>query len=527
MGSAHPKAAGFGICYKRPVSRPGKVYLVGAGPGDPGLITVRGQELLQRADAVLYDALSHPGILAHCRDDADVRNVGKRGGSISPSQDWITDQLIELARAGKEVVRLKGGDSFLFARGAEEAEALAEAGIPFEVVPGLSSPVGTSAYAGIPLTHREFSSSVTFITGTDRNGQSRSDEAWRKLATATDTICVLMGMRKLDEIAQAVIAGGRDPATPAAVIHWGARPEQRVVTATLADIAEAVRREGVSNPAVIVIGEVVALRDKLSWYDSLPAFGKRILVPRPPHQAGATAKAIRSRGAEPVLFPVIRIDDPPDSAPIEKAVDELATYDWVLFTSANGVERFFEVLRRRGLDARALGAAKVGVIGPKTKLALQPFGIEADLVAKEFVGEGLAEELARWATPKRILIPRALVAREELPLALCAAGAHVDVVPVYQTLGIEPERATTLANMLRDGALDVVMFTSSSTVDNTCDALGQQAPSVLGNVTVASIGPITTASLQSRGIAVDVTASVYTVDGLLDALDDHFTAKQP
>ncbi|MCA9643785.1 MAG: uroporphyrinogen-III C-methyltransferase, partial [Myxococcales bacterium] len=277
----------------------GKVWLIGAGPGEPDLITVRGRELLGRADVVLYDALSHPALLDWCRDDAERRNVGKRYGERSPDQSWITSQLIELARAGKHVARLKGGDPLLFARGAEEAEALADAGIPFEIVPGISSPVATTAYAGISMTHRDLSSSVTFITGSDREGKQWSDTAWKKLATATDTICVLMGMRRIAEITQAIIDGGRAKDTPAAVIQWGARPQQRVAEGTLENIAERVHTLGLQNPAIIVIGEVTQLRSKLAWYDSRPLFGQRVMVPRPAAQAQSTAALIRERGAQP------------------------------------------------------------------------------------------------------------------------------------------------------------------------------------------------------------------------------------
>lgn len=504
------------------MSKPGKVYLVGAGPGDPGLLTVRGRELLERADVVLFDALSHPAVLAHCGPAAELRDVGKRGGSISPSQDWITEQLVELAQRGKQVVRLKGGDSYLFARGAEEAEALVAAGVEFEVVPGLSSPVGTSAYAGIPLTHREYSSSVTFITGTDKSGRELSAEAWHKLATATDTICVLMGMRRIREITGAIVDGGRSPNTPVAVVHWGARPEQKVVVSTLERVADDVAAAGLKNPAVIIVGEVVTLRKQLRWFDCQPSFGKRILVPRAEQQAAGTAKAIRERGADPITFPVITIADAPDPARLQRAIDELESYDWVLFTSANGVQRFFEALRCRRLDARALGGCRVGVIGPKTAHALAAFGITADVVAKEFVGEGLARVVLEGNSAKRVLIPRALVAREQLPELLRAAGAIVDVVPVYQTLGLTAQRARELAELVGSGTVDVAIFTSSSTVSNTCDALGPNAAQVLSQVTVASIGPITTETLCKRGIAVDVTASEYTVDGLLDAIDRYF-----
>jgi uroporphyrinogen III methyltransferase / synthase len=500
---------------------PGKVWLVGAGPGDPGLITVRGLELLARADVVLHDALSHPALLAACRADAEVRNVGKRGGRVSPSQDWITDQLIERARAGKRVVRLKGGDSFLFARGAEEAEALAAAGIPFEVVPGISSPVGTAAYAGIPLTHRDLSSSVTFITGTDRAGVAWSPEAWKRLATATETICVLMGMRRIGEITEAIVSGGRSPETPAAVITWGARPEQRVLTATLGTIADRAARAGVQNPAVIVIGEVVTLRDKLRWYDNRPLFGRRVLIPRPVDQAAGTAQALFERGAAPVVFPVIEIVEPPEPDALEAAVRGLSRYDWVLFTSANGVTRTFAVLDRCGLDARAFGAARIGVIGPKTAEALGARGLRADVVAREFTGEGLAEAVAT-AKPGRVLLLRARVARDALPEMLRQRGANVDIAAAYETRPVAPARAAELARRLEEGTVDVVLFTSSSTVSSVVELLGPRAAEYLARVTVASIGPVTSETARQLGIAVDVTASTYTVEGVLDALERHF-----
>lgn len=511
----------------------GKIWLVGAGPGDPGLITVRGLELLRRADAVLYDALSHPALLAECRADADLRDVGKRGGRQSPNQDWITQQLIELGRAGKRVVRLKGGDSYLFARGAEEAQALVEAGVPFEVVPGLTSPGGTSAYAGIPLTHRELSSSVTFITGSDKDGVEWSPEAWRKLATATDTICILMGMRRIAEIAEAIVQGGRSPSTPVAVVQWGARPEQRVLVSTLHSVAGDVEQSGLTNPAVIIVGEVVSLREHLRWFDNKPLFSKRILVPRAEHQAVETAHAIRERSAEPVACPVIRIVPPPDPSLLGAAVERLHEYDWVLFTSSNGVQRFFAELNARNKDARAFGAARIGVIGPKTADALAAFGLRPDLVAKEFVGEGLAEEViaaSRTAAtskvlPQRVLLPRALVARQELPESLRQAGFAVDVVPAYETRTVVGSECEQLRELVTKPAVDVALFTSSSTVDNLCDALGADAAAQLSKLTVASIGPITSKTLTDRGVRIDVQAEVYTVAGLLDALERHFVTK--
>ncbi|HEV8247579.1 MAG TPA: bifunctional uroporphyrinogen-III C-methyltransferase/uroporphyrinogen-III synthase, partial [Polyangiaceae bacterium] len=353
-----------------------------------------------------------------------------------------------------------------------------------------------------------------------------SPEAWRKLATATDTICILMGMWRIEPITAAIIEGGRDPSTPAAVIHWGARPEQRVVTATLATIAERSRAAGLTNPAVILIGDVVRLRDELRWYDARPLFGKRILLGRAAPQARATAQAVRERAAEPLLVPLIEISDPPDPARLERAAGELGTYDWVLFTSSNGVERLFAVLARSGRDARAFGAARVGAIGPKTAEALAREGIKADLLADEFVGEALAQQVIA-AGAGRVLLVRALSAREALPDALRDAGASVDVIAAYQTLPASTASADELRDLLGAGSVDVVLFTSSSTVNQACDALGDRASELLAGVTLASIGPITTRTALERGLRVDVTARTYTVEGLLDALEEHFAAGNP
>jgi uroporphyrinogen III methyltransferase/synthase len=497
----------------------GKVWLVGAGPGDPGLITVRGLEVLRQAEVVLYDALAHPALL-EAASQAERHDVGKRFGDPRSKQDDINERMIALARAGKRVVRLKGGDPLLFARGAEEALALANAGIPFEIVPGISSPVAAAAFAGISLTHRDLSSSTTFITGSDRAGKEWSPESWKRLATATDTVCVLMGMRRIEAIAQALVDGGKSPETPAAVIQWGARPAQRVVVARLADIAEKAREAGLSNPAVIVVGEVVRLRESLRWYDTRPLFGRRVLVPRPAGQAERTAQALRERGAEPRVVPVIEIAPPPDPAPLQDAAGRLGAYDWVLFTSANGVEALFQALRRAGRDARAFGSAKIAVIGPRTADALERFGVRADRVAEEHVGEGLARDVLSLGTPRRVLIVRALVARDALPTLLREAGALVDVVPAYETRPA-PAGPKSLVELVETCAVDTVLFTSSSTVSATVERLGASARELLGRLTVASIGPITTRTAEELGIRVDVTATTFTVEGLLDALEAH------
>jgi uroporphyrinogen III methyltransferase / synthase len=498
----------------------GRVWLVGAGAGEPGLITVRGLSLLQRADVVLFDALAHPALLEAC-PQAEQRNVGKRYGEDSAEQDAIIAQMIELARAGKRVVRLKGGDPLMFARGAEEALALAQAGVKFEIVPGVSSPIAASAYAGISLTHRDLSSSVTFITGSDRAGVEWSPESWKKLATATDTICVLMGMRRIGEITQAIIDGGRAPSTPAAVIHWGARPEQRVVTASLDRIAEVALAAGLKNPAIILVGEVATLREHLAWYDSRPLSGKRIVVPRAVEQARETAGAVRERGAAPITLPMIEIAPPPDGARLAAAVADMKSYDWVLFTSSNGVEQLRLELERTGRDARAFGSARVGAIGPKTAEALSRLGIVADVVAREFVGEGLASAVLGQGTPRRVLVLRALVARDALPQALRAQGSEVDVVAAYQTKPLAGSGAE-LRRRIEAADVDAILFTSSSTVTSTLEALGEGGAELLRRIVIGSIGPITTRTLQDVGLLPTVQASSYTVDGLLDALEQHF-----
>lgn len=505
------------------VSLPGgKVWLVGAGPGDPGLISVRGLEVLCAADVVLYDALAHPALRAMCRKDADLRDVGKRFGQPSSVQLAINAELVALAQAGKSVVRLKGGDPLLFARGAEEALALVAAGVEFEIIPAVSSPVGAATFAGIPLTHRELSSSVTFITGSDRAGVPWSPESWKKLATATDTICVLMGMRRIDAIAAAIIEGGRAPETPAAVIQWGARPAQRVVVATLATVAEASRAAGLSNPAIIVVGEVVRLREELAWYEKKALFGKRLLVPRPSGQAERTASAIRGRGGDPIVLPLIEIAPPPEPEALARALANARDYDWVLFTSENGVERCFEVLAGLGLDARVFGQSRLGVIGPKTGEALRAHGLVPDVVASEHVGEGLAREVLARGVPRKVLLARALVARDALPDALRAAGASVDVVAAYETKP-SADAAARLLELFEAGGVDAVLLTSSSTVETLVTALGQRARELCAKVTLASIGPVTTETALRLGLRVDVSAESYTVNGLLDALERHYT----
>jgi uroporphyrinogen III methyltransferase/synthase len=362
---------------------------------------------------------------------------------------------------------------------------------------------------------------VTFITGSDREGKPWSPDSWKKLATATDTICVLMGMRRIDAITAAIREGGRSPSTPAAVIQWGARPEQRVVVGTLADIAERSRAAGLSNPAIIVVGEVVTLRETLAWYERKPLFSKRLLVPRPSGQAERSAKAIRARGGDPVVLPLIAIEPPPDLGALERAAASVREYDCVLFTSENGVECFFAVLRGSGHDARAFGNSRIGVIGPRTADALRRHGLEPDIVAEEHVGEGLARDVLAGGVPRRVLLARALFARDALPNTLREAGATVDVVAAYETKPVV-EAGARLRELVISGSVDAILLTSSSTIEAVVERLGKDAPELLAGITVASIGPVTTRSAERLGVRVDVAATTYTVDGLLDALERHY-----
>lgn len=516
------------------VISPGTVYLVGAGPGDPDLITVRGAELLSLADVIFHDELVHPALLSRARAGAEVRYVGKRGGdpaSKRAAQDAIDEALVVEAKKGRRVVRLKGGDPFLFGRGSEEAEVLARAGVPFEVVPGVPSPLGATAYAGISITHRDLASSVTFLSGTTRAGAPFD---FRELAGHRGTLCVLMGMRRLRAITEALVRdAGRDPSTPAVVIERGTWASQRVVEGSLGTIAERAIEAGLQSPAIVVVGSVVELRSTLRWFDARPLFGKRVLVTRPEGQAASTAELVRRRGGEPITMPSIVLGPPADPARVTEAARSLASYDLVAFTSENAVAAIFRELDAMGLDARAFGRARLAAIGPGTAASLAMRGLRADIVPSAFRGEELATAIladpaliaaiARGSA--RALIPRAKVAREVLPESLREAGCHVDVVPVYETHAAPAALRDDLVVRLEKRGIDVIMLTSSSTADSLADMLGARAAELLRDVLLASIGPITTATAHKRGLTVAVTANESTVPGLIRAMEDHLAKR--
>ena len=497
---------------------PGVVYLVGAGPGDPGLITVRGLECVESADVVVYDRLVDQRLLARAPRDAETIDVGKVPGDASNPQSDTNALLVARAREGKRVVRLKGGDPFVFGRGGEEAEALAEASVPFEVVPGVTSAVAAPAYAGIPLTHRRYASSLTVVTGSESPHQS---VAWDKLAQAGGTLVVLMGWDNLATIASTLVREGRNAETPVALVEWGSEPYQRTVVGTLADIVEKATEAGLGPPVVAVIGEAVQLREKLRWFDNRPLFGRRVLVTRSRSQAGALSGLLAQAGAQPLEVPTIEIRRLEDHQELDAALKRLPDYDWVVFSSTNAVDAVFDRLGALGRDVRSFGPAQVAAIGSATAASLETHGITSDFVPKEFVSETMADSLRERIVPgTRVLLPRADIGRETVRDGLSATGVHVHDVVAYRTA--VPEGAGALARKTLSEGVDVATFTSSSTVKNLVSVLdGDIGP--LGEAKVACIGPITAAAATEAGLRVDIVAKEYTVAGLVETLVKYFS----
>jgi len=503
----------------------GTVYLVGAGPGDPELITARGLRRLREADLVLYDALVHPDQLKAVRSDAELVFVGKRAGRVSQRQAEINRQLVDAARQGKTVVRLKGGDPYLFGRGSEEAELLAAEGICFEVVPGVPSPLAATAYAGLSLTHRALASSVAYVTASESVEKDRTGHDWSKLATATQTLVIFMGMRKLDSLMKLLIEHGRPVDTPVAVVQWASLPQQRTVVGTLADIHQRASEAGLGLPALTIVGEVVHLRSNLRWFDTKPLFGKRIVVTRAVHQAGSLAAMLRDEGAQAILAPTIRIADPSDPAPLRDVVGRLNRYDWILFTSGNTVEKLLSSIDEAGLDARAFAGAKLCAIGPKTLQALRARGLRADLVPQDARAEGVISALRPHLSEQtRILLPRAEVARELLPDSLRDAGAEVDVVTAYRNLAPEPKEVERIRSLVDPAQSDAVLFTSSSTAKNLSDLLGSDAAARLNALDLFSIGPITTRTAERLGLGIAATSDEQTIESLVAAVRSYYAA---
>ena len=493
-------------------SHTGIVYIVGAGPGDRKLITLKGVECLQRADVVIYDLLLNDALLEHC--PAHTEKIKAPDPRIQTTrQDELNHLLVEHAKAGKIVVRLKGGDPYIFGRGGEEAVALTEAGIPFEIVPGITSAIAASAYAGIPVTHRDYASSVAFVTGHSAALSPDSNINWAHLATAVDTLVVYMGVAHLRQIVERLIAHGRDPQTSVSLVRVGTTPQQHVVQGTLTDIVEKVEEAELKSPAVIVVGEVNRLRDQLRWFDTKPLFGKRILVTRARAQASEFAELLEANGAEVIQFPTIQIQ------PIEDMnIPSPDGYDWVIFTSVNAVEIFYKRLRESGKDARAFGESSICGVGVKTVEALNRIGIHPDFVPSHSRGSAIAPEIGD-VNGKKILLPRAKIATADLPNGLREQGAQVDDVPLYDTIKVASENSDKIETDLLNGRIDLVTFTSSSTVTNFLEMFPAQAPTaLLANVKVAVIGPTTQETALARDVQVDVMAKEASVESLVEAI---------
>ncbi len=497
----------------------GKVYLIGAGPGDPGLLTLKGFDCLKQADVVVYDRLVDVGLL-ELAPTARKIYVGKAADSHTIAQEAINQLLLRNAQEGKVVVRLKGGDPFILGRGGEEAEALASNGIPFEVVPGVSSAVAVPAYAGIPVTYRGLASSFAVITGHEDPSKADSSINWEKLAIGADTLVFLMGIQNLPEIVAKLLQHGRLPDTPVAVIKDGTRPEQKTAIGSLKNIVDRVKEHELSPPAVIVVGEVVRLREKLRWFDNRPLFGKRILVTRACHQASALSKLLVERGAQPIELPTIDIQRVPDAGELDQAISNLAQYQWIIFTSVNGVETFFERVHSLKLDTRALNGLKVAAIGPATSKALEQKGIMSDYCPDVYTSKGIITRLRSLnIAGQRFLLPRTDIADKELTESITRLGGEVHEIAIYRTA---PARSLSrVIEILSSGEIDVITFTSSSTVSNLVTALKKEEVTLNG-IKTACIGPKTAEATVKAGLNVDIVASEHTIPGLVAAIEEYF-----
>ena len=497
----------------------GKVYLVGAGPGDPGLITMKGVECLREADVVVYDRLVNSELLDNAAEGAERIYVGKKVGSKAMEQEEINQLMVARAKSGATVVRLKGGDPFVFGRGGEEVQALAQAEIPFEVVPGVTSAIAAPAYAGIPLTHRRVASSFTVVSGTEDPSRDGAGTDWSALARSGSTLVVLMGWDTRERVFESLIDAGMEPSTPAALVQWGSTPRQRKVVGSLNSIARDGEQAGISAPVVAVIGDVVGLHEQGAWFDKSPIFGKRVLVTRSRSQASTLVKLLQREGAQPVELPAIQVSPIPDNAALDVALKNMASYSWVVFTSANAVEIFFGRMMALGLDSRALGGTKIAAIGKSTASALHGQRIRPDILPVEFTSQSLVAAMSTAdLAGNRVLLPRGTLADDSLPRGLQEMGAQVDDVGIYDTT--VPEGAAGKArDLLSQGRVDVATFTSASTVTNLLDLLNGEK-GLLDGVHVGCIGPVTASAARERGLDIAFVAQEHTIEGLVDALKD-------
>ena len=506
--------------------RKGKVYLVGAGPGDPGLLTIRGKEVLEKAEVVIFDYLANEELLNFAPPGAERIYVGKKGGSHTLGQEAINALLVEKGRENV-VVRLKGGDPFIFGRGGEEAQALVKNGIAFEVVPGISAASAVPAYAGIPLSHRDFTATIAFITGHERadKDQGKSKIAWDKISTGAGTLVFFMGVKNLPEICRNLVKYGRSADSPVALIRWGATPMQQTVTGTLCDIVHKVKEANLQPPAIIIVGEVVKCRDELNWFERRPLFGRMIVITRAREQASGFRAELEELGAKCIEFPTIAIAPPPSWDPLDGAIRNLSQYDWTIFTSVNGVRFFMERLLAAGRDARDLKGVRLAAIGPKTAEALESVALHPDLVPSEYRAEAILDSLSEHSVrAKRFLMPRALAAREVLPEKLRERGALVDIVPAYQTV-LPEQDAHKIRTLLTNCEIDCLTFTSSSTVSNFFALIGNEdLQRCRDRMAVACIGPVTAETAAKFGLETSIMPSEYTIRGLVGSIVSYFEA---
>ncbi len=497
----------------------GFVYLIGAGPGDPGLFSLKGKDILAKADVVVYDRLVNSQILGFAPFNAEFIYVGKVSGQHAMPQDDINALLVQKAKEGKIVARLKGGDPFLFGRGGEEALYVREHGFDFEIIPGITSAIAVPAYAGIPVTHRENTSSLTIVTGHEKPDKTESSINWHQLAQGIGTIVFLMGVENLPFITENLITNGRNPQTPVALIRWGTLPEQQVLTGTLADIVEKVKASGFKPPAVIVVGEVVNLRESLSWVEKKPLWGKRIVVTRARAQASMLVDKITELGGEAVEFPTIYIEKEDNFLALHNALANIKQYEWLIFTSVNAVNIFFEELRKVNIDIRHLQGLKICAIGPATREVLEDKGIIVDTMPDEYRAEGIIEELKHKIKPGEwVLLPRARGARSLLPEAIKSFGAQVNEIFLYKAIA-EKRVSQSMLEEIWEGNIDYITFTSSSTVDNFINIVGlDNALRINKKTKIACIGPITAQTAEKAGFTIDVSAKDYTIDGLVTAV---------
>jgi uroporphyrinogen III methyltransferase/synthase len=510
----------------------GKVYLIGAGPGDIGLLTVKGLRCLQKAETVVYDFHLNAQILNYINHDAEFIYAGKRGGHHEMTQDRINEALINKAKEGRLVCRLKGGDPFVFGRGGEEAEALAAEGIEFEVVPGISSSIAAPAYAGIPLTHRKYSSSFSVITGNEDITKPELTIEWAKLVSGFDTLVFLMGVKNIENICRQLIEHGKSPDTPAAVVRWGTRPDQKTVVGTLGDIAGQVKEERIRPPAVMVVGNVVKLRDTLQWYEKKPLFGHRILITR---EYTTDYSMLEELGAEIFEFPTIKTIPPESFASLDASIDRIGSYHWLIFTSANGFRFFIQRFRAKDRDVRDLKGIKLCAIGTKTAEAMGNYGLKVDLLPEEFNAEGLINAIVQEhagrnnatshhtkVTPSllkgvRILLPRAEIAREIFPQKVRELGGEIDTPVAYRT--VKPEKhGKRLKRFLQEGRISVATFTSAATFTNFVEMMGDDAMGLLKPAAIAAIGPVTESAINKAGLAVSIVPKEATIRAMVDEI---------